>query len=159
MDNQQSFAGEFGHSIFNFGLGFYLVVAHTIPSWAGWLITGFTVVFGMLATVRFANIAFFWSLAFNNRDYFMPGGELHDRGERMFNHTVNSVFDYRNKETFWISVASSLVFMAGLIEHQLWIAFAVEAVASVVGYSVIRAFLTNFHIYYKFIKGKELENA
>lgn len=154
-----SFASEFGLSIFNYGVGFYLIVSATIPTWVGWSLTAFIVVFGIAAIAMYGSIAHFWSLAFKNADYFGPGGELHHHGKKMFDHTVNTVYDYRHKETFWFSVVASLVLMAGLIQHQLWIAFAVEAVCNVIGYSVIRSFLTNFHVYYKFIEGKELDNA
>ena len=154
-----SFASEFGLSIFNYGVGLFLIVTPAIPAWAGWTLTAFIVVFGIVAIALYGSIAHFWSLAFKNAELFGPKGELHHRGKKMFDHTVNIVYSYRHKETFWFSVAASLVLMAGLIEHQLWIAFAVEAVCNVLGYSVIRAFLTNFHVYYKFIEGKELENV
>jgi len=160
MERDASFAKEFGQPLFNFALGSFLIVAVTdVPSWAGWLLTGFVAVFGLVAILQFGSLAHFWGIALKNRERFSPGGDLHDHSVNIFDHTVNVCYDYRNKETYWFSVAASLVFMAGLIQHELWIAFTVEAIASVVGYSVIRAFLTHFHIYYALVKGKELENA
>lgn len=159
MDNNQSFIREFAQPIFHFGFGFFLIELATLPNWAGWLITLIVVVLGLNAIVQFGALAHFWGIALKHADRFSPKGDLHDHGKAMFDHTVNACYDYRNKETFWFSVVASLIFMAGLIEHQLWIAFGVEAVASIVGYSVIRAFLTHFHVYYALVEGKELENA
>jgi hypothetical protein len=159
MENNQSFAREFGHSIFNFGAGFFLITLAALPNWAAWGISIFVAIMGFAAIVKFGALAHFWGLALKHTDRFSPSGDLNDRGKAMFGHTVNACYDYRNKETYWFSVAASLVFMAALIQHQLWIAFVFEAIASVIGYAVIRSFLTHFHIYYKLVEGKELENV
>lgn len=159
MENNQSFIREFGHAIFNFGFGSFLIVLATLPTWAAWTISIITVGLGLVAIVQFSALAHFWGLALKHADRFSPAGDLNDRGKAMFGHTVNACYDYRNKGTYWYSVASSLVFMAGLIQHQLWIAFVFEAIASVIGYAVIRSFLAHFPMYYKLIEGKELENV
>ena len=159
--NFNEFAKEFGMPIFNYGLGFFLMVAE-VGSAAGWfriLLTSFIVLFGVLAFIQFAAIAHFWKLALENKERFGPKGDLYERGQSMLDNTCLAVVSCRYKETFWFSVAASMVLLAGLIRHELWIAFAVEATACVIVYSVTRAFLTHFHVYYALVEGKELENG
>jgi len=152
------FARKWGFTIFNFGLGFMLVNTLEMPNWSMWLITGFTVTLGLLAILQFGQIASFWTIANKQPADFGPNGEHHDMGKVMFDRSVMVAHDFQSKEKFWLSVGCSILVMAGFLRHGWHVALAFEFIASVMGYSVIRAFLTNFPYYYSLIKGKELSN-
>lgn len=155
----KDFSREFGQPIFNLGLGALLLQAESMHTWFAWVLTAFIVIFGLVAIVQFGAIANFWKHALLNREHVRPGGKAHDGAQRMFDHTCIAVVSYRFKETFWFNVASSMVLLAGLHNHGLMIAFAVEAISCVVVFSVTRSFLTHFAMYYKLVEGKELEDV
>ena len=151
------FSRKWGVTVFNFGVGYFLLNA-VIPFWFGMVITCLTVLLGLLALAQFGHIASFWGLVKRDPAAFGPDGEYHEQGKVMFDRSVAVSYDFQSQEKFWISLGCSIVFMAGLLHQSLYVALAFEFVASVLGYSVIRAFLTNFPYYYTVVKGKELQH-
>ena len=154
----QEFSNKYGLPVFNYGLGFMLLNVE-MPTWSMWIITALLVVLGSLALAQFGSIARFWGAANKNPDLYGPNGELHKRGKFMFDRTNHTCYDYQDQHVFWISVACSIMLMGGLLHQGWYVALAFEFAASVIGFAVIRAYLTNFPHYYSLINGKELPSA
>ena len=153
------FAKTWGVTIFNLGLGYMLLGATELPNWAMWMISIPLVLLGILAVAQFGQVASFWNTAKQSPDEFGPKGEHHEYGKAMFDRTVMLSYDFQTQEKFWFSLGCSIFLMAGLY-HQGWhVALAAEFAATVLGYAVIRAFLTHFPYYYSLINGKDLSNV
>lgn len=153
----EDFSRKWGVTIFNFGVGYFLLNTE-LPLWGQLGISAFFVVLGLLAIAQFGQIASFWSIADSDPVAFGPDGEYHERSKVMFDRTILVTYDFQSQEKFWLSLGCSIVLMAGLLHQGMYTALVFEFAASVLGYSVIRAFLTNFPHYYSLVKGKGLQH-
>lgn len=149
------FAQKYFDSIFAFGFGYMLLNLPEVPTWAAWVIGLLVISFALFSLLQFANQARFWGTVQRDPAPFGPDGRHHDAGTFMFDTAARLVGHYQDRLVFWISLGSSVTLLAGLMKHQLYIPFMFEFTASVMGYSFIKAFLKNYHIYYGILNGTE----
>lgn len=144
---------EYSITIFAFGVGAYLLTAtqvHAIEH----VIIGILVAFAaILSILQYGGMAVGWKVFMANKDLFGPGSEDHERALILFDNSVAATRPYQNKIAFLVSFLSSVVLMAGLLNQGWTILFALEFVSSVIGYAVVRSFLTNYHDIYGYVNG------
>ena len=149
----ERFAEKYFDSIFAFGFGYMLLNLTEIPTWAVWIIGLIVVSFSLFSLLQFGNQVKFWGTVQRDPALFGPDGRHHDAGTQMFDSASRLVGHYQGHMVFWTSLVSSVVLLAGLLQHQMYIPLALEFTASVMGFSFIKAFLKNYHTYYGILNG------
>ena len=142
------FAKKYGDSVFAFGMGYMLLNLTEIPTWAVWTV-GLTIsAMALISLLQFGNQVKFWGLVQQNPKFFGPKGDHHEGGLLMFDIASKLVGTYQTPGVFWFSLGTSVVLMAGLLVQEMYVVLALEFIASVIGYSFIKAFLKNYQTYY-----------
>ena len=149
----ENFAEKYFDSIFAFGFGYMLLNLAEVPTWAAWVIGLIVVSFSLFSLLQFGNQAKFWGHVQKDPASFGPDGRNHEAGTVMFDSAARLVGHYNGKLVFWTSFCSSVILLGGLMKHQLYVPFALEFTASVMGFSFIKAFLKNYHTYYGILNG------
>ena len=147
------FSKKYGESVFAFGMGFMLLNAPELPTWAIWSIGLLVVAMATFSLLQFGNQAKFWGLVQKSPEFFGPEGRHHTSATFMFDSAARLVSNYQEPGAFWFSFGASVVLMGGLLIQEMYIVFAFEFTASVMGYSFIKAFLKNYQTYYGILNG------
>ena len=146
-------------TFFSFALAFYLIVSAQVgvevPAFLMWAVWILVIISSYLAIRGFGAHVTFWSIALERLDVYGPNRERHDVALEMFDLTNAAVEPYGGPLKFYLSFASSLALMSGLMLQEWYVPLVFEAAASVLGYSFIHYFQVKKYVILEQITGKE----
>ena len=120
-------------SIFAFGVGLFMLNSPNIGTGLHWGIGILTVIGAVLTIVQYGPVAA-WKL---------------------YDWSVQVTRPYVGKLDLGVALIADVLLMAGLLAQGWTILFGMQFVACVIGYAVIRSFLTNYHDIYAFVNGSK----
>lgn len=135
------------------GILYYGPVLEGFSLWFCMLLVG---VVAALNIFVFGMFAFGWSSMLNDPNsvqYFAPGSE---RSQRIYRSTRNVLRYYDSRIAFWLSVASSVSLMLGMVQQGWTVVLLMEIVASAIAYNFIHWASLRIPAMYLRAYGKEM---
>ncbi len=141
-------------SIFAFGVGLFMLNSPNIGLGLHWGIGILTVIGAVITIVQYSPIMA-WKLFMTRPDLYGPKGDSHERALKLYDWSIQVTRPYASKIDLVVALIADVILMAGLLAQDWVILFGMQFVACVIGYAVIRSFLTNYHNIYAFVNGSK----
>jgi len=141
-------------SIFAFGVGLFMLNSPDIGTGLHLGIGILTVIGAVLTIVQYGPVAA-WNMFLKRPDLFGPEGESHERALSLYDWSIQVTRPYVGKLDLGLALIADVILMAGLLAQGWTVLFGLQFVACVIGYAVIRSFLTNYHNIYAFVNGSK----
>jgi len=141
-------------SIFAFGVGLFMLQSPNIGTGFHWSIGILTVIGSILTIVQYLPVAA-WKLFLTRPDIFGPEGESHERALKLYDWSIEVTRPYVGKIDLGVALIADVILMSGLLAQGWVILFGMQFIACVIGYAVIRSFLTNYQDIYAFVNGSK----
>ncbi len=141
-------------SIFAFGVGLFMLNSPNIGTGLHWGIGILTVIGAVMTIIQYGPVAA-WKIFLPHPEIFGPDGESHERALKLYDWSVQVTRPYVGKIDLGVALIADVLLMAGLLAQGWTVLFGFQFVACVIGYAVIRSFLTNYHDIYAFVNGSK----
>ena len=138
------FLKKYAGIIFNAGAGYYLYVTPVLDPALKWILIIGIVLSAVITILSLGTIGMGWAFMMRDTeatDGYEPGG---DRAIQMYEVTVDMLSGYTRKQ-FYVSFASSIGLMAGIMMQGWTILLALEVLGSAIGYGFISWVWSNIH--------------
>lgn len=141
-------------SIFAFGVGLFMLNSPNIGTGLHWGIGILTVIGAVITIVQYGPVTA-WKLFMTRPDLFGPDGESHEHALSLYDWSVQVTRPYVGKIDLGVALIADIILMSGLLAQGWTVLFGMQFVACVIGYAVIRSFLTNELSIYAFVSGSK----